>query len=353
MLDSLRRWQNPPSPTLNSAGSGFIQTQSPLVVLRADIRSPVSTVQRLRVIASFSPHHGRTPRLEKPTTPSTTRTSDHSFVGTRREFVRLIVGPVVCATFAASTWLVNLGQPNRPPSRVPATQSAKGLGVPCRSKNPAGLVTAEFQLDPTWDTESLAQLADRGIWAYGMGASGDERLTELALAIADLHYIREGRMWCDEQFGEQVDTCVFNLDFVACAQERADVAQVVYARALVNWQDSPDQSEACTEHVACIAQARVGSTVPMPNLRATEGAGSEEYADCVSVLESLSHANFPSPRWYEDRVQLISGIESWENTVNDPWEMFDPADPIDRFNLQKAKDTLAYMRMTLEERFGR
>ncbi|GEM_PF-6107498 len=255
--------------------------------------------------------------------------------------------------FAGTAWFVDMGQPNRP-SRVSAAQPAYGTGpgVPCRSKDPAGLVTAEFQLDPTSDTEALAQLADRGIWAYGMAAGGDARLTELGATLSDLHYIREGRMWCDEHFGEQVDACIFNLDFVACAPEGSDMAQVVYARALLNWRDYPGQSEACEAHVACIAQARVGSMIPMPDMGADRDTGLGEHTNCVGVLEALSHANFPDPQWYEDRAQLVSAIESWQNTVDDPWGRLDPADPRDRLNLRRAEDTLDYMQMTLEERFG-
>jgi hypothetical protein len=273
--------------------------------------------------------------------------------------LRLAIGPILSASFAGTLWLVDLGQPNRAPERVFAVGPNAGEGdswpgVAVSSSDPAGLVAAEFAERETEeaDVEALAQLADRGAWAYGLAASGDARFIELAATLADLHYIREGRMWCDERYGESLDFCVFNIDFVACRQGESDVAKVVYARAIVDWQERPDQHELCPAHVACIARARVGSLVPMPDLGNPGSVDSADSAECIGVHEALSHRNFPRPRWFEDRAKLISSIQSWQNTVDDPWNQYDPDKPSDRLAILQAKNTLTYMKMTLEERFG-
>ncbi|MFV8756128.1 hypothetical protein ACNOYE_36725 [Nannocystaceae bacterium ST9] len=247
---------------------------------------------------------------------------------------------MLSAVFATSMWLVEFGAPNRPSLRVPDAGEKSWPGGAVASSDPAGLIVGEFQLDPTRDTEALARLADLGVWAYGLASSGDARFTEMAAALADLHYIRDRRMWCDEHHGSSIDVCIFNLDFVACRQADSTEAEVVYARAIL---DSQAQHEDCPAHVACIAHARIGSHLPMPEL-GPDG--------CIGVIEALSHANFPSPRWYEDRATIASTIAHWQVTVDDPWGRFDPANPIDRLEMLKAKNTLAYLRLTLEERFG-
>jgi hypothetical protein len=273
--------------------------------------------------------------------------------------LRLAIGPVLSASFAGSMWLVTLGVPNRPAVRFPDVGPADGLGswpgTAGSSEDPAGLVVGEFQVDPTSDTEALAQLADRGVWAYGLAARGDARFTELAAGLADLHYIRDARRWCDQQYGAQIDSCTFNIDFVACRQGDTKLAKIVYARALINWSEHPDQHEDCSAHVACIARGRVGSHVPMPEIGTDPNRNPtlDELGECIGVAEALSHANFPSPLWYEDRAVLHSTIAHWENTLNDPWGRFDPEDPVDRLEMIKAQNTLDYLELTLEERFGR
>jgi hypothetical protein len=169
---------------------------------------------------------------------------------------------------------------------------------------------------------------------------GQEQWLETLLHLDDYAFASEGRLRCSAVYGRDISVCFYRVSMVIHPiSERS--GRVTYAQSdLINPTDVPfasssDENHAdCEDFVACIADVRVGETVPIPSDEARPFAVHQHYQS-----NQAKPALFQVDKVKEMVALFDNGIATWSANEN--------RSPEEEFKLRKLQNTQRYLRQHL------
>ena len=161
----------------------------------------------------------------------------------------------------------------------------------------------------------------------------DAEWFETAVALTDPEYVRDERVLCGREWESKINR-VCNYEIQTIVNNEGRNSKVVYSRAVPDDEETAN-SPGCRGFMGCIANTRLGSTVPMPEA---------QNSDFVAMTESIQSAHLPENMYSVDYV--MNSIRLHESVIEDisVHLILHPEDIDATLELRKSENTIRHLR---------